>query len=126
MHGTTDGTLRRDSLPRVRGVRPHCGTDGTLTHTPSVILPPVTISPRPKDGAFYDGSAGRNKSDTELLESGRLTLDELTKRSAEFNPIDNLAPLAKSGVKVFHIHGDSDTLREGSIQPTTLIHHNKD
>ena len=39
-----------------------------------------------------------------------LTLDELTKRAAEFNPIDNLAPLAKAGVKVFHIHGDNDTL----------------
>jgi pimeloyl-ACP methyl ester carboxylesterase len=38
-----------------------------------------------------------------------LSLDELTKRVAEFNPIDNLAPLAKSGVKIFHIHGDSDT-----------------
>ncbi len=39
-----------------------------------------------------------------------LTLDELTKRAAEFNPIDNLAPLAKAGIKIFHIHGDSDTL----------------
>ena len=39
-----------------------------------------------------------------------LTLDELTHRAAEFNPIDNLAPLAKSGVKILHIHGDADTL----------------
>ena len=39
-----------------------------------------------------------------------LTLDELTRRAAEFNPIDNLAPLAKAGVKIFHIHGDKDTL----------------
>ena len=29
---------------------------------------------------------------------------------AEFNPIDNLAPLAKAGVKLFHIHGDKDTV----------------
>ena len=39
-----------------------------------------------------------------------LGLDELTKRAAEFNPIDNLAPLAKAGVRIFHIHGDDDKL----------------
>lgn len=39
-----------------------------------------------------------------------LGLDELTKRAAEFNPIDNLAPLAKAGVRIFHIHGDHDEL----------------
>jgi pimeloyl-ACP methyl ester carboxylesterase len=39
-----------------------------------------------------------------------LSLDELTRRAAEFNPIDNLAPLARAGVKIFHIHGDKDTL----------------
>jgi pimeloyl-ACP methyl ester carboxylesterase len=39
-----------------------------------------------------------------------LTLPELTRRAAEFNPIDNLAPLAKAGVKILHIHGDRDTV----------------
>ena len=39
-----------------------------------------------------------------------LSLDELTRRTADFNPIDNLAPLAKAGVKLFHIHGDKDTV----------------
>jgi hypothetical protein len=39
-----------------------------------------------------------------------LNLEQLTARQAEFNPIDNLAPLAKSGVKILHIHGDADTL----------------
>lgn len=39
-----------------------------------------------------------------------LPLDELDRRAAEFNPIDNLAPLAKSGVKILHIHGDQDTV----------------
>lgn len=39
-----------------------------------------------------------------------LSLDELTRRAAEFNPIDNLAPLARAGVKVFHIHGDQDVV----------------
>lgn len=39
-----------------------------------------------------------------------LTLDQLTARQAEFNPIDNLTPLAKSGVKILHIHGDKDEL----------------
>jgi pimeloyl-ACP methyl ester carboxylesterase len=37
-----------------------------------------------------------------------LSLNDLTHRVAEFNPIDNLAPLAKAGVKIFHIHGDQD------------------
>jgi hypothetical protein len=39
-----------------------------------------------------------------------LTVEELTRRTAEFNPIDNLAPLAKAGVKILHIHGDADTM----------------
>lgn len=39
-----------------------------------------------------------------------LTLAELTKRMAEFNPVDNLAPLAKAKVKILHIHGDRDEL----------------
>jgi len=37
-----------------------------------------------------------------------LTLEELTARVAEFNPIDNLAPLANAGVRILHIHGDKD------------------
>lgn len=39
-----------------------------------------------------------------------LTLDELTARTAEFNPVDNLAPLSKHKVKILHIHGDKDEL----------------
>ena len=39
-----------------------------------------------------------------------LTLAELSQRTNEFNPIENLAPLAKSGVKILHIHGDKDEL----------------
>jgi pimeloyl-ACP methyl ester carboxylesterase len=39
-----------------------------------------------------------------------LTLAELTSRAAEFNPIDNLAPLAKAGVKILHVHGDKDVV----------------
>lgn len=39
-----------------------------------------------------------------------LTLEELERRATEFNPIDNLAPLAKAGVKILHLHGDADTL----------------
>ena len=34
----------------------------------------------------------------------------MSQRTKEFNPIDNLAPLAKSGVKILHIHGDKDEL----------------
>jgi len=39
-----------------------------------------------------------------------LSLEELERRAAEFNPVDNLAPLAKAGAKILHIHGDKDTL----------------
>jgi hypothetical protein len=39
-----------------------------------------------------------------------LSLEELDRRAAEFNPIDNLVPLAKAGVKILHIHGDHDQL----------------
>jgi alpha-beta hydrolase superfamily lysophospholipase len=37
-----------------------------------------------------------------------MTTDELSARLAEYNPIDRLAPLAKAGVPLFAIHGDSD------------------
>lgn len=36
------------------------------------------------------------------------TAEQLPRHIAECNPIDNLAPLAKAGVKVLHIHGDKD------------------
>jgi predicted esterase len=49
-----------------------------------------------------------------------LTLEELTRRAAEFNPIENLAPLAKAGVKILHIHGDKDELVPMSANSTTL------
>ena len=39
-----------------------------------------------------------------------LTLEELDRRSTEFNPVDNLALLAKAGAKILHLHGDADTL----------------
>jgi pimeloyl-ACP methyl ester carboxylesterase len=39
-----------------------------------------------------------------------LSLAELSRRAAEFNPIDNLRPLAAAGVKILHIHGDQDDL----------------
>ena len=49
-----------------------------------------------------------------------LTLEELSRRAAEFNPIDNLAPLAKAGVKILHIHGDKDELVPMSANSTEL------
>jgi pimeloyl-ACP methyl ester carboxylesterase len=50
-----------------------------------------------------------------------LTLDELTRRAAEFNPIDNLEPLAKAGVKIFHIHGDKDELVPADVNTVELV-----
>lgn len=49
-----------------------------------------------------------------------LSLEELTGRVAEFNPIDNLAPLAKAGVKILHIHGEDDKLVPLSDNSTEL------
>lgn len=39
-----------------------------------------------------------------------LTLEELMRRVPEFNPVDNLAPLAKAKASILHIHGDQDEL----------------
>ncbi|MBI2825187.1 MAG: prolyl oligopeptidase family serine peptidase [Planctomycetia bacterium] len=49
-----------------------------------------------------------------------LSLKELEARATEFNPIDNLAPLAKAGVKILHIHGDEDKLVPMSANSTEL------
>ena len=37
-----------------------------------------------------------------------MKMDELQNRLAEFNPIDNLKPLADHNVKIFLVHGDAD------------------
>jgi pimeloyl-ACP methyl ester carboxylesterase len=55
-----------------------------------------------------------------------LSLEELERRSAEFNPIDNLAPLAKAGAKILHIHGDKDTLIPTSANSTELSRRYRD
>lgn len=49
-----------------------------------------------------------------------LSLEELEQRACEFNPIDNLAPLAMAGVKILHVHGDKDTLIPTEANSTEL------
>lgn len=49
-----------------------------------------------------------------------LSLEELERRTSEFNPIDNLAPLAKAGVKILHLHGDVDLLVPTGANATEL------
>lgn len=39
-----------------------------------------------------------------------LSGEQFESRLTEFNPIDNLEPLAKAGVKIFHVHGDADNV----------------
>ncbi|HEV3302655.1 MAG TPA: prolyl oligopeptidase family serine peptidase [Planctomycetaceae bacterium] len=39
-----------------------------------------------------------------------LSLEQLSGRIQEFNPIDNLGSLAGAGVKILHVHGDKDDL----------------
>ena len=59
------------------------------------------------DKAVWPGGAGI--ADPEYA-YGDMTLEELERRLPEFNPIDNLKPLADAGVPIFHIHGDSDAV----------------
>lgn len=40
----------------------------------------------------------------------RITVAELNQNGALYNPIDRLAGLAANDVKIFHIHGDNDTI----------------
>jgi pimeloyl-ACP methyl ester carboxylesterase len=49
-----------------------------------------------------------------------LPLEELQRRAKEFNPIDNLAPLAKAGVRILHLHGNADTLIPTEANATEL------
>jgi pimeloyl-ACP methyl ester carboxylesterase len=49
-----------------------------------------------------------------------LSEQELTQRTKEFNPIDNLAPLARERVKILHIHGDKDELVPMDANSTEL------
>jgi len=39
-----------------------------------------------------------------------LSADDLAKQLTSHNPIDRLAPLAKAGVPILHIHGDADNV----------------
>lgn len=61
------------------------------------------------DFRTYPGLANVASSSANEPDSG-LSLAELERRAAEFNPIDNLAPLAKAGTKILHLHGDADLL----------------
>lgn len=39
-----------------------------------------------------------------------MSADQLEQKLVEHNPIDRLAPLAKAGVPILHLHGDSDNV----------------
>jgi pimeloyl-ACP methyl ester carboxylesterase len=62
---------------------------------------------------------------TQGLDYG-LSPEELARRAGEFNPIENLAPLAKAGVKILHIHGDKDTLISTDANSTELARRYRD
>jgi len=50
-----------------------------------------------------------------------ISADELARRLSEFNPIDNLAPLAKARVKILHLHGDRDKLVPLEMNSAALV-----
>lgn len=50
-----------------------------------------------------------------------MTATKLQSRITEFNPIDNLAPLARANVKILHLHGDKDDVVPMSANSTELV-----
>jgi len=86
-----------DGVDRIGGICPV--TDFRTWPPPSM----ATILSAPEKGLGFD-----------------LTLEQLKTRQAEFNPIDNLAPLAKAGVKILQIHGDKDELVPMAANSTEL------
>ncbi|HEY2841795.1 MAG TPA: hypothetical protein VGJ26_21725 [Pirellulales bacterium] len=77
------------------------------------------------DFRTYPTLAGVISGPTKGLDYG-LSLEELQRRAAEFNPIDNLAPLAKAGVKILHLHGDEDLLIPTNANSTELARRYKE
>ncbi len=86
-----------ECVDRIGGICPV--TDFRTWPPPSL----ATVLSAPEKGLGYD-----------------LTLNQLTARQSEFNPIDNLAPLAKAGVKILHIHGDKDDIVPMAANATEL------
>ena len=77
------------------------------------------------DFRTYPTLPGVVSAPTKGLDYG-LSLEELTRRASEFNPIDNLAPLAKARVKILHLHGDEDKLIPTSANATELARRYRD
>jgi hypothetical protein len=71
------------------------------------------------DFRTYPGLAAVITVPSKGLDYG-LTPPELEALASEFNPIDQLAPLAKAGVKILHLHGDHDTLIPTAANATEL------
>ena len=77
------------------------------------------------DFRTYPGLPNVIAGPTKGLDYG-LTLEELERRVSEFNPVDNLAPLAKAGVKILHLHGDQDLLIPTGANSTELARRYRD
>ena len=69
------------------------------------ILPATDLSSWPG----FDRLCPPNDIVPEGLSYG-LSCEEWPTRVTEFSPVDNLAPLAAAGVKIYHVHGDADEL----------------
>jgi hypothetical protein len=77
------------------------------------------------DFRTYPGLPAVVAAPTKGLDYG-LLLEELERRAGEFNPVDNLAPLAKAGVKILHLHGDQDVLVPTGANSTELARRYRD
>ncbi|MDB5392180.1 MAG: repeat containing protein [Planctomycetaceae bacterium] len=77
------------------------------------------------DFRTYPTLPGVVSGPTKGLDYG-LSLADLEQRAAEFNPVDNLAPLAKARAKILHLHGDVDTLIPTNANSTELARRYKE
>jgi pimeloyl-ACP methyl ester carboxylesterase len=77
------------------------------------------------DFRTYPGLSNVVAGPTKGLDYG-LSLAELERRAGEFNPVENLAPLAKAGVKILHLHGDEDKLVPTSANSLELARRYRD
>jgi hypothetical protein len=69
------------------------------------------LVPKEKPASKADADRNAQKIPTKIAGTYYgLSLEELDRRAGEFNPVENLAPLAKAGAKILHLHGDGDTL----------------
>lgn len=52
-----------------------------------------------------------------------ITADELKDKLSDHNPVSRIAPLAKAGIPIFHLHGDQDAVVPLDANSAALVEH---